>query len=87
MDCTLRLTGTCNGNHETTVLCHIGKAGGMGIKCGDNMAIYACSDCHDAIDGKASYDSMLNPNLHEDLLRALEETQSIWIAEGLMVIK
>lgn len=86
-DCTLRLIGTCNGNSETTVLCHVGRRRGTAIKSGDNMAIYACSSCHDAIDGRVSYNSLANPNLHEDILRAIEETQEQFIDEGLMVIK
>ncbi|CAM0103337.1 hypothetical protein PODOV084v1_p0035 [Vibrio phage 340E47.2] len=86
-DCALRLIGTCNGNPETVVLCHIGKVRGMACKAGDNMAIFACSACHDAIDGRAKYDKELNPNLAEDFLRALEETQQIHIDNELMVIK
>lgn len=86
-DCTLRLIGSCNGNSDTTVLCHIGKVRGMACKAGDNMAIYACSSCHDVLDGRTSYSSSDNANLSEDCLRALEETQQSFIDEGLMVIK
>ena len=50
-DCTLRLE-VCNGNPETTVLAHIGHNRGMGIKCADYFAVYACSACHDVIDGR-----------------------------------
>lgn len=86
-NCTLRLIGTCNHNAETTVLCHVGKSKGVGIKCGDNMAIYACSSCHDAIDGRVKYDKVSNPSISEDILRALESTQNLLIEKGLMVIK
>ena len=83
-DCSLRL-GMCSGN-ETVILAHIGRNRGMGIKCGDNMAVYACSNCHDLIDGRVD-----NPHLDLDLeyekLRALEETQGKLINKGLMVIK
>lgn len=82
--CTLRLVGICNFNPETVVLAHIGKGGGMGSKCGDNMAVFACSNCHDVIDGRASYDSILNPNIAAEELRALGETQQIWFDNGLM---
>lgn len=85
--CTVRLIGTCNGNSETVVFAHIGKIRGWAFKCGDNFGVYACSSCHDAIDGRAKYDKELNPNIEEDKLRALEETQGILINEGLMVIK
>ena len=80
-ECTLRLPGICNWNPETTVLAHIGKLRGMGIKCGDNMAIYCCSSCHDALDGrvKSHVDA-------EDKLRALEETQALLFEAGLMEV-
>ena len=52
-DCSLRLE-VCNENSETTVLAHIGKNRGMGIKCADYFAVYACSACHDAIDGRVN---------------------------------
>lgn len=83
-DCELRLIGTCNNNNETTVLAHIGHDIGTSIKCNDTMAVFACSSCHDVIDGRVSYDSIANPNIEEDKLRALEATQSYWINEGLL---
>jgi len=53
--CFLRLPLVCNGNNETTVLCHIrrGGLGGMGIKPSSWCALPACSACHDALDGRA----------------------------------
>ena len=76
--CTLRLVGVCNFNPETTVLAHIGKGGGMGSKCGDNMAVFACSNCHSEIDSSAKGSHAV------DKLRALGETQQIWFDNGLM---
>ncbi len=80
--CTLRLQG-CNFNTETTVLAHlpIGLSKGMGIKCNDNHACFACSSCHTIIDKQVK-----GYFTEKDLLRALYETQSIWIQEGLMII-
>lgn len=77
-DCTLRLVGVCNFNSETTVLAHIGFDSGWATKCSDNMAVFACSSCHAEIDskGRDAYAS--------DKLRALEETQHIWLNNGLM---
>lgn len=77
-DCTVRMIGVCNFNPETTVLAHIGSFGGRGMKCGDNMAVYACSACHAAIGDHPS------PETAVDLIRALEETQQQLIAEGLL---
>ena len=48
-DCTLRISGVCNYNPETTVLAHVGKHGSA-KRNHDEEAVYACSDCHDAID-------------------------------------
>ena len=82
-DCTM-LLGNCSSN-ETVVLCHIGKSRGMGIKCGDHFAVYACSDCHDVMDGRS-------PALYGDemvegaKMYALERTQMKLIEKGLLVI-
>ena len=52
-DCTLRLYPFCNSNPETTVLAHINcDDKGMGFKSPDWWSCYACSDCHDVIDGR-----------------------------------
>lgn len=83
-DCSLRL-GMCS-SPETVILAHIGRNRGIGIKCADYFAVYACSNCHDLIDGRVN-----NPNLDLDLeyekLRALEETQGKLFNKGLLVIK
>ena len=82
-DCTM-LLGECSGN-ETVVLCHIGHNRGMGIKCSDHFAVYACSSCHDIMDGRA-------PALYGDdmvdnaKMFALERTQQKLIDKGLLVI-
>ena len=83
-DCTLRLD-ECNHDNETVVLCHIGKNRGMGIKCGDHFAIYACSSCHDVIDGRKPNTMIID--LEIEKLRALEETQGKLIDKGLLCIK
>jgi len=80
-DCSLRL-GQCSSN-ETVILAHIGKNRGWAIKCGDHFAVYACSNCHDIIDGRAkSQFGVLE--LDSEKLRALEETQGKLIQKGLM---
>lgn len=82
-DCTLRLAGICNFDSETVVLAHL-PCGmkGTGMKSPDNIAAFACSNCHDAIDGRSRNDV---DGL--DLIRALAETQAYWIEHGLMVVK
>ena len=49
-ECTLRIHPYCNGNPETTVLCHLPSGSGMGQKSPDWFAVYGCSSCHDIID-------------------------------------
>lgn len=80
-NCTL-LLGNCSGD-DTVVLCHIGKNRGMGYKCGDHFAVYACSNCHDIIDGRAKsrYGKL---ELDSIKLLALERTQDKFIEKGLM---
>ena len=52
--CTVRIPGICNHNPATTVLAHVALKGlsGIGMKPSDIHACYACSSCHDVIDGR-----------------------------------
>lgn len=82
--CTLRIYPYCNGNTETVVLCHIGKAG-MGIKSPDWQAVYGCSSCHDVIDGRILTD--IHPlEIKNILLSAQHNTWEIMIEKGLIKI-
>ena len=83
-DCSLRL-GQCSSN-ETVVLCHIGRLRGMAIKCGDHFGVYACSNCHDVIDGRVK-SQFSKLELQAEKLRALEETQQKLINKGLLCLK
>lgn len=55
MECQVRIPGICNHNPETTVLAHYRLSGtcGVGMKPIDLAGAWTCSDCHDAIDGRA----------------------------------
>ncbi len=57
--CQVRVPLHCNGNRETTVLAHYRLSGysGMGLK-NDNWSFgaWACSSCHDVIDGRVKTD-------------------------------
>ena len=52
--CMIRVPGVCNRNSETTVLAHYRMAGtcGTGMKPPDMLGAWACSACHDAVDGR-----------------------------------
>lgn len=53
-NCTVRIPSVCNHNSETVVLAHIRVTGvsGMGLKSPDLLGAWACSACHDEIDGR-----------------------------------
>lgn len=55
--CFVRLEGFCNFDATTTVLAHIRRANiaGIGQKPSDLCAVWACSACHDVIDGRQSH--------------------------------
>ena len=52
-DCTVQ-SPWCNHNPETTCFAHYGEAGekGIGLKPDDTSGAYACSICHDWLDGR-----------------------------------
>lgn len=54
--CLMRLA-ICNRDPQTTVLAHVRRSGnaGVGMKPPDVSGIFACSACHDAIDGRTRY--------------------------------
>lgn len=53
-DCQVRIVGVCNFDPTTTVLAHIRRGGtsGVGMKPPDLCGVWACSSCHDYIDGR-----------------------------------
>ena len=55
-ECQMRIPGICNGDPETTVLAHIRRGGvaGVGQKPPDPCGVFACSACHDALDGRTN---------------------------------
>lgn len=83
--CTIRAPGVCNHDPETTVLAHapcIDK--GMGIKGPDWWGAFACSSCHDFLDGRAISpidDSTAKPTLW---LQGIYETQRYLRGVGLL---
>ena len=83
-DCAVRIPGVCNFDSETTVYAHapcVDK--GMGIKTPDYMAwgAYACSKCHDLIDGRHQGWSEMSISYW---FPAIYETQKKLRAKGLI---
>ncbi|WP_043530442.1 nuclease domain-containing protein [Litchfieldella xinjiangensis] len=50
--CTLEILGVCSHREETTVLAHLpDESHGISRKSDDISAVFACSNCHNVIDG------------------------------------
>lgn len=81
--CQVRVPGVCTGNPETVVLAHLNGAG-MGTKAADHEAAYACSACHEWLDG--GYVRTGHTRSDRDLLHlyGVIRTQRIFIELGLM---
>ncbi len=90
--CTLMIPGICNGNRETVVFAHR-PGGGMGLKGNDLFGAYACSACHDEIDGRTNkliwgeLGKWRSVGKSEYWLRAQDRTQLRLIEKGILVIK
>ena len=63
--CMVRIPNICNFNNETVVLAHIRLQGvsGMGMKSPDLLGAWACSACHDEIDGRTHKSGMSHDEL------------------------
>ena len=79
-ECQIRLEGICNFNPETTVFAHL-PGGGVGGKVNDIFGSYSCSDCHDAVDGRAGqYGLRCKEEFYEGVFR----TQKMLLDKGLI---
>lgn len=86
-ECAFQIVGVCNFNEETTVLAHLpDESNGMGKKSDDISAAFACSSCHDAIDGRAKC-SEYQEHKYFYNHRAMVRTWRRWVDEGLIMIK
>lgn len=87
--CTVRISGHCNGNNETTVFAHINGVRfghGIGKKVNDLLGAYACSDCHDVIDGRQRC-NWTRQELKLMHYEGVMETQLKLLAKGLITCK
>jgi hypothetical protein len=83
--CALRVPGCCNFNHETTVFAHAPCVdSGMGIKSPDWWGAYACSSCHDFMDGRAFSKFVDSTNKDRYWLAGIYETQKKLREKGLL---
>ncbi|MBZ9807646.1 nuclease domain-containing protein [Mesorhizobium sp. ESP-6-2] len=81
--CAFAIPGICSHDRSTVVLCHLpSEVKAMATKSDDFNAAFGCSQCHEAIDNHRL-------SKEEELyfsLRALQKTQRIWVASGLIVV-
>ena len=81
--CTVRLPG-CRSDRATVVFAHAPSTEkGLGRKSPDWWGVFACSHCHDQLDGRKS--GLTDPESH--WLRAIFETQKFLFEEGLLRLK
>ena len=86
-ECTLHISGVCNYNPETTVLAHLpSEFKGMGKKSPDYCACFACSSCHDEVDGRTNKSIIQGDDADFYMRRAMVRTWNIWIDEGIIKI-
>lgn len=87
-DCQVRIIGVCNFDPATTVAAHVNIAGlhGMGAKSSDILTVRACSNCHDAIDGRIKT-GLSKTELKADILDGLLRTLAEYEKEGLICQK
>jgi len=81
----VRLIGICNHNSETTVFAHYRKGGlgGIGKKPKDIFGAYACSACHDVLDGRVKAEIDLF-TLDSEFKSAVLRTQEILVNKDLI---
>lgn len=86
--CTLRFPG-CQNQRETVVLCHLRMfgGGGMGCKPHDSEAVFACSYCHDRLDGRAMFWLEPGQSIFDYIARALVATLRAQRAAGVLIYK
>lgn len=85
--CTVR-TSKCNGDPETTVLAHLpDESHGISRKADDFSACFACSACHDWLDGRIQIEGYSDYDRERMMRRAMVRTWRYWFETGLVKIK
>lgn len=89
--CTLRLPTCYPGpDNEQVQLCHLRMlgGGGTGLKPHDSEAVFACTHCHDILDGRARLiPELAHEFTWERILRALVLTLRAQRAAGVLIYK
>ena len=86
--CEMRIPNVCNFDPATTVLAHIRRGGiaGIGQKPSDLCSVYACSDCHDAIDRRSNTGAATASEMDRYILEGHLRTLIKLVSQGLITI-
>jgi hypothetical protein len=87
MPCLVRLPG-CNGNPETVVAAHyrsVSLGSGIAFKGQDWLSAYACSACHDLIDGRTQTEGYTKVKIRLAHLEGVIRTLLLLKAQGRVV--
>ena len=85
-DCTMKILGVCNGDPETTVAAHLpDHYKGTGLKTHDIFIVYACSSCHDVMDGRVKSQEFKNHASYY-YIEALKSTLLKLVKNGIMKV-
>ena len=84
--CTVRLPGICNYDNNTVIFAHInGVRYGHGIGIKTQLGAYACSSCHDVLDGRTKRpDGMETDYLKLAHYEGVMETMTLMINSGVL---
>ena len=82
--CDMRLPNVCNWDTTTTVLAHINRGGisGMLMKAPDVCSVFACSNCHDAVDRRSTMGGYTKSDLDSYILEGHLRTLAWLWREG-----
>ena len=86
-ECTLRIARICNYDPETTVLAHLpDESKGGNRKSDDISACFACSACHDIIDGRDNkkWKNYTTAEIERYMRRAMVRTWRRLIEKGVI---
>lgn len=83
--CRVKIPGVCNGDPQTVVLAHLNGAG-ISRKAPDWQAAYACSGCHEWLDGRYAQEGFDRETRDLMHLKAVIATQRALIDKGLIEV-
>ena len=88
--CTFQIPGVCNGDPDTSVLCHLPDGSGTGHMAGKGddylCGAIGCSSCHDVIDGRVPMPDHFDGDVYYFYYKARLRTLTRWKLMGLVPV-